>query len=57
LEKLRFGQTAVEFLREENGDSVVELFRRSNQEMGEGNIDLIIMDLNMGKMDGDEASR
>jgi CheY-like chemotaxis protein len=40
-----------------DGDLVVELFKIRNKEYSDQNIDLIIMDLNMINMDGDEATR
>jgi CheY-like chemotaxis protein len=44
-------------LEENDGDKAVELVRKRNKEKNEENINLIIMDLNMLKMDGDFATK
>jgi chemotaxis response regulator CheB len=44
-------------VQETDGDRVVELFKSRNKQPGPLNIDLIIMDLNMPNMDGDEATK
>ena len=41
----------------DDGDKAVTIFKDKNENKCSENIDLIIMDLNMVKMDGDEATR
>ncbi len=40
----------------EDGDETVEFFKIKNKEKSNENIHLIIMDLNMNKMNGDVAT-
>lgn len=43
----------LDILKAEDGDEAVELFKSKNQILSLQNIHLIIMDLNMNKMNGD----
>jgi len=40
-----------------DGDKAVDLFKNKNSNLNIDNIDLIIIDLNMKQMNGDEACR
>jgi CheY-like chemotaxis protein len=47
----------MQYDSEDDGEKAVELFKFKNKSKSELNIDLIIIDLNMKSMDGDEASK
>jgi CheY-like chemotaxis protein len=57
LDKSQFEGGKLEILSLEDGALAVELFRNSNLTKQETNIDLIIMDMNMNGMNGDDATR
>ncbi len=57
LKKIKFIDVEIRFIFADDGDLAVELFKTKNKLKNEEKIDLIVMDLNMKKMNGDEATR
>ena len=49
--------TIMQYDSEDDGEKAVELFKFKNKMKSDLNIDLIIIDLNMNSMDGDEATK
>ena len=57
MKRINFDDIFFKIYDINDGNLGVEEFKIKNKVLSKKNINIIIMDLNMGKMNGDEASR
>jgi len=57
LKLIKIDKLEIKIFKKDDGDKAVECFKLQNNNKGENNIDIIIIDLNMNEMNGDVACK